>query len=183
MRARVFAVAAVFGLLGLGACDAPAPAGVAASEAAAPSQTEVVTVPDAITGPSVGPGEQVVMATAPPPAKELKVIQFMSGSDALDDEAIQQLSKFARYMAKFRKSVIITGHSRRMGDPAEASALGNRRALAVRRFLILHDVANDRIKAVSLGDTQLVDPGAGEDAQAKNDRIELELVEKLPAAN
>jgi peptidoglycan-associated lipoprotein len=176
MRFCSFTVAATLVVAVLGGCDAPAPA---VPEAVAPTQTEVVTtVPDAVTGPSVAPGEQVVTAAAPPPAKDLKIIPFTAGSDALSDEAIQQLAKFARYMAKFRKSVVISGHTRRMGDPAEASALGDRRALAVRRFLIMHDVASDRIEAVSLGDSKLVDAGSSEEAQAKNDRIELELVEK-----
>jgi outer membrane protein OmpA-like peptidoglycan-associated protein len=178
MRIGMFVLAC--GLM-LAGCDAPAPAPASDSNLAAQTQTSVVTVPDAGSGPVSSPPaespEQLVISTATPPAQDLKVIQFASGSDGVSDAAVPQLARYARYLAKFRKSVILTGYTRRMPDLAAAKELSSRRAEAVRRFLILHDVGAVQIEANGRGDAQLVDQGTTENAMARNDRVELELVD------
>lgn len=164
---------------GLAGCDAPAPA--ADPNAAAETQTQVVTAPE--SGPAASPPEQVVLATAPPPAKDLKVIPFALGDDAIAEGSVSDLSRYARYLVKSGKSVILTGYTRKMGNLAEARELSTRRAEAVRRYLILHDVSAGRIAMSGKGDSMPVDPGASEVSLAKNDRVELELVDKLGGEN
>ena len=170
----------------LAGCDAPASAPPAPNLAAQTlTQTSVVTVPDGASGPAASPPpespEQRVSAAAEPSPKDLKVIQFAVGSDGVSDAAIPQLSRFARYLAKFRKSVVLTGFTRSMPDLAAAQDLSARRAETVRRYLILHDVANAQIAASGGGDAQPVDPGTTEGAMARNDRVEFQLVDALPA--
>ena len=178
MRFHLLALAAG---LALAACDAPAPAPASDANLAARTQTPVVTVPDATSGPAISPpvepSGQRVSSTAPPPAQDLKFVQFAVGSDAVPDDALQDLSRFARYLTKFRKSVVITGFTRRMPDLAAAQDLSARRAQAVRRFLILHDVSAAQITASGRGDAQPLDPGETEEAMARNDRVELTLVQ------
>lgn len=178
MRTGMFVLAAGLVLAG---CDAPATAPASDPNLAAQTQTSVVTVPDAGSGPAASPPaespEQLVISTAQPPAKDLKVIQFTVGSDGVNDEAVQQLARYARYLAKFHKSVILTGYTRPMSDLAAAKDLSSRRAAAVRRFLILHDVGAVQIEASGRGDAQPVDLGTTEEAMARNDRVELELVD------
>lgn len=179
MRFRLLiAAVSTAGFISLAGCDAPAPA--ADPNLAAQTQTQVVTAPE--TGPAAKPQEQLVLATAPPPAKDLKVILFAQGSDAISDEAVSQLSKYARYLAKFRKSVILTGYTRKMGNIAAAMELSTDRVEAVRRYLILHDVSASRIEMSGKGDAAPVDTGTSEVSLAKNDRVELETVDKLPGA-
>ncbi len=182
MRIHLFVLSAAFGLAG---CDAPAPAPVVDPNLAAQTQTSVVTVPDPNSGPAVSPPaespEQRVSSAAEPQAKDLKVIQFAVGSDAISDAAIQQLSRFGRYLTKFRKAVVLTGYTRRMSDLAAANDLSVRRVQAVRRYLILRDVSAASIKAVGLGDAHPVDQGTTEEAMARNDRVEFELMDAKPA--
>lgn len=179
MRFRLLiAMVTAVGLSGLAGCDAPAPA--ADPNLAAATQTQVLTASEGV--PAAKPQEQLVLATAPPPAKDLKIIAFVQGSDAITDEAISQLGKYARYLAKFRKSVILTGYTRKMGNLSEAKELSTRRAEAIRRFLILHDVSASQIEMSGKGDSAPVDTGTSEVSLAKNDRVELETVDKLASA-
>ena len=182
MRLHLFALAAGLALAG---CDAPPPAPVSDPNLAAQTQTSVVTVPDATSGPAASPApgtvEQGVSSAAQAPAKDLKVIQFAVGSDAISDAAISELSRFGRYLTKFRKAVVLTGYTRHMPDLAAAKDLSTRRAQAVRRYLILHDVSGASIEASGVGDAQPVDQGASEVAMARNDRVEFKLVNALPA--
>lgn len=177
MRFGMFVLAA--GLM-LAGCDAPATAPASDPNLAAQTQTQVVTVPDGASGaaassPPEAP-EQLVISTPEPQAKDLKVVQFAVNSDGISDAAVTQLARYARYLAKFHKSVVITGYTRRMSDLAAAKDLSTRRAEAVRRFLILHDVGAVQIDASGRGDAQPVDPGTTEEAMARNDRVELELI-------
>jgi flagellar motor protein MotB len=47
----------------------------------------------------------------------------------------------------------------------------------VSRFLILHDVSAAQITASGRGDAQPLDTGETEEAMARNDRVELTLVQ------
>ncbi len=182
MCSRVIALAAG---LALAACDAPGSLPASDPNLAAQTQTRVVTGPDTASGPAVSPPaehqEPRVNSTAEPQAKDLKVIQFAAGSDAVSDVALPSLSRYARYLSKFRKSVVLTGYTRRMSDLAVAKDLSTRRAQAVRRYLILHDVRAAQIDARGLGDAQRVDQGTTEEAMARNDRVEFQLLDALPA--
>jgi outer membrane protein OmpA-like peptidoglycan-associated protein len=168
----------------LAGCDAPAPTPASDPNLAAQTRTSVVTIPDVTSGPAVSPSaeppEQRVSSAPEPQAKDLKVIQFAVGSDAINDAAIQQLSRFGRYLTKFHKAVVLTGYTRRMPDLAAANDLSVRRAQAVRRYLILHDVSAASIEASGNGDAHPVDQGTTEEAMARNDRVELELRDAKP---
>lgn len=181
MRFRLLiAIVSGLGLSALAGCDAPPPA--IDPDLAARTQTQVVTAPEA--GPAeTGQQEQLVLATAPPPAKDLKVIPFALGEDSIGDGSVSDLSKYARYLVKSRKSVILTGYTRKMADLADALELSTRRAEAVRRYLILHDVSASKIELSGKGDSMPVDPGGSEASLAKNDRVELETVDQLATAN
>ncbi|MEQ1779880.1 MAG: OmpA family protein [Hyphomonadaceae bacterium] len=179
MRLRLLVLAAGLALAG---CDAPAPAAKSDPSLAAQSQTSVVTAPQGAPGtPKTSPAQpqvQLEISTPEPRAKDLKIIRFAVGSDTVSDASVTELSRLARYLSKFRKSVVLTGYTRRMTDLAAAQSLSTRRAEAVRRYLIMHDVGAPQIAATGLGDARPADQGTTEEAMARNDRVEVEIVEK-----
>ena len=178
MRLRLIVLAAGLALAG---CDAPPATPASDPNLAAQTQTSVVTVPQGAPAPAASPAKpQVQLETnAPEPrAKDLKFIRFGVGSDTVSDASVTELGRLARYLSKFRKSVILTGYTRRMPDLAAAQSLSTRRADAVRRYLIMHDVGAPQIIASGLGDAHPADQGTTEEAMARNDRVEVEIVEK-----
>ena len=53
--------------------------------------------------------------------------------------------------------------------------LSTARAISVVKFLIEQGIPSERLAATGFGEFQPLDPGAGEDAHARNRRIELKL--------
>jgi peptidoglycan-associated lipoprotein len=67
-------------------------------------------------------------------------------------------------------AVTIEGHCDERGTAEYNLALGERRALAVRAYLVTLGIAPDRLRTVSYGKEFPFDPGRTEDAYAKNRR-------------
>lgn len=67
------------------------------------------------------------------------------------------------------------GHCDERGSDQYNMALGERRALSVRRFLVDQGVDADRLYTVSYGEEQPVNPGHNEAAWAENRRVEFKL--------
>ena len=71
------------------------------------------------------------------------------------------------------RKVIIEGHCDERGSREYNLALGERRALAVRSFLLGEGISSPRIQTVSLGEEQPADPGHNESAWRLNRRAEF----------
>ena len=72
--------------------------------------------------------------------------------------------------------LMVDGHTDERGTEEYNRALGERRALAVREYLIRYGVAPDRVFTRSFGEDQPADPGHNEDAWRKNRRGEFILL-------
>lgn len=72
-------------------------------------------------------------------------------------------------------AVIIEGHCDERGSREYNLALGERRALAVRTYLIGLGIADNRIQTKSFGEEMPADPGHGEAAWSANRRAEFVL--------
>ncbi|MFQ6045313.1 MAG: OmpA family protein, partial [Gemmatimonadales bacterium] len=90
-----------------------------------------------------------------------------------DTEVLQE--KLAILQANPSLSIEITGHCDERGSDEYNIALGNRRALSARQFLIDRGIAESRIAVRSMGESQPIDPGHNEDAWAKNRRDEFRI--------
>ncbi len=75
-----------------------------------------------------------------------------------------------------RLMIEIEGHCDERGTAEYNRALGERRALAIREFLIGLGVIGERIATLSHGEDMPADPGHGEAAWAKNRRGEFVLL-------
>ncbi|MDX2194719.1 MAG: OmpA family protein [Gemmatimonadales bacterium] len=70
----------------------------------------------------------------------------------------------------------ISGHADERGSEEYNLALGNRRALAAKRYAESKGIDGGRLETVSFGKERPVDPGHDETAWAKNRRAEFEIV-------
>jgi peptidoglycan-associated lipoprotein len=72
-------------------------------------------------------------------------------------------------------TVTITGHCDERGSDEYNLALGNRRALAAKEYMVNRGIAADRITTASRGEEQPLDTMSNEDAWAKNRRDEFAI--------
>jgi len=104
----------------------------------------------------------------------LKPVFFAYDSDQLDDDGRQALTEDAQVLKKYPSWVIsIEGHSDERGTAEYNLALGERRALSARSFLLSLGVAANRCTTVSYGKEFPFDPGHDEAAWKNNRRAHL----------
>jgi peptidoglycan-associated lipoprotein len=78
--------------------------------------------------------------------------------------------------AKPEAKLMIDGHCDERGTEEYNRALGERRALAAREYLIKYGIAPERVFTRSFGEDRPADPGHDEDAWSKNRRAEFILL-------
>jgi len=83
--------------------------------------------------------------------------------------------KIAILQANPGVTVTITGHCDERGSDEYNLALGNRRALAAKEYIVNRGISADRVTTASRGEEQALDPAGTEDAWARNRRDEFAL--------
>ena len=106
-----------------------------------------------------------------PPADTVFYFEF--DSSILSDDARQALLIHAENLQTNPLSVRLEGHADERGSREYNMALGERRANAVRDFLVLQGVDSGLIETISYGEEQPVDSGSYESAWSLNRRVEL----------
>jgi peptidoglycan-associated lipoprotein len=98
-------------------------------------------------------------------------ILFEFDSAKLSDEAQKILRSKAEWLRKNpRAQVIIEGHCDERGTNEYNLALGDRRALSAKTFLVDLGIDSSRLTTVSYGEERPLDTGSTEEAWAKNRR-------------
>ena len=169
------------------AAQAPVqPAPVYGQPAAAnPAPTPSVAGPGAPTAKPPTPTAGPTTAAARPPVRETTsdapsasiTVTFASGSSMLTPDAERALAPLGQALSsqdlagfRFR----IEGHTDNVGDAAANQALSERRAAAVREYLIAKfRVDPGRLVAVGLGETQLLVPTPPQTSNARNRRVQV----------
>lgn len=106
--------------------------------------------------------------------KTFKNIYFDFDKSDIKPESRPVLEKIAVYLLKNPAlDLLIEGHCCEIGTNEYNLALGERRALSARRYLIGLGVASGRLQTISYGEERPVDPGHDETARAKNRRTEF----------
>ncbi|HEY0768525.1 MAG TPA: peptidoglycan-associated lipoprotein Pal [Steroidobacteraceae bacterium] len=148
--------AADTGAQGSGANNANAAAGSAEEEAA---------------GPQAG-----MLAT--------RVVYFDFDSSEIKGTGTDVVAAHAKYLAKNSGTrVRLEGHTDERGSREYNIGLGERRAQAVRRALLLQGASDAQISTVSYGAERPAAPGRDEAAWAKNRRVEIVyLTQAIPPA-
>ena len=106
----------------------------------------------------------------------LKPALFAYDSDELDDLARQVITKNAEVLKKYPTWIItIEGHCDERGTAEYNLALGDRRALAAKNYLVGLGIPADRVRTVSYGSEFPFDPGHDEKAWVQNRRAHFML--------
>jgi peptidoglycan-associated lipoprotein len=106
----------------------------------------------------------------------LKTVYFDYDKSNIRPEFQPVLEGVARWMTKMpERQLLIEGHCDERGTDEYNLALGERRALAVRRYLVALGVAAERLHTISYGEEKPADPGHDEAAWAKNRRAEFKV--------
>lgn len=101
----------------------------------------------------------------------LAPVFFKYDSDVIDAEGQKVLDANADVLRKYPTwAITVEGHSDERGTAEYNLALGERRALAVKSYLLSLGIAADRIRTVSYGKEFPFDPGQNEAAWALNRR-------------
>ena len=104
---------------------------------------------------------------------------FRFDSSEVDAEGQQALNTNAELLKKYSTWVItIEGHADERGTAEYNLALGERRAVAARTYLVSLGVPADRLRTVSYGKEFPFDPGHDEAAWAKNRRAQFVVTSK-----
>ena len=106
-------------------------------------------------------------------ACDLKTIYFGFDEATLSQEARVILDTDWQCLSKQPGRVVVAGHSDERGTTEYNLALGERRAEAVRKYLIGLGADPQKIKPLSYGKERPGDPGHDETAWAKNRRVEI----------
>jgi peptidoglycan-associated lipoprotein len=104
---------------------------------------------------------------------------FRFDSSDVDAPAQQALNANAEIMKKYPSWVVtIEGHADERGTAEYNLALGERRAMSARTYLVSLGLSADRLRTVSYGKEFPFDPGHDEAAWAKNRRAQFVLTSK-----
>ena len=107
-----------------------------------------------------------------------ETIHFDFDKSDIRPDARIVLEKIAAYLKNKRKvKVSFEGHCDERGTSEYNMALGERRSLSARRYLVTLGIAPERLGTVSYGAEKPLDSGHDEIAWAKNRRCEFKIVE------
>jgi len=99
-------------------------------------------------------------------------VYFTEDRSELSPEARATVATWAYYLRGYpERSVTIEGHADEHGTRAYKTAIGARRAAAVRDYLIVQGVAPEQIRVVSYGRERPAVAGSSEAALRKNRRV------------
>jgi len=163
----------------------------------APPPAPVATPPAVTTAPPPPPPQRVEEALPVPPQplsedsianrslddlnrdSPFRPVFFALDASDLDDAGRGIAQSNADLLKKYSTWVItLEGHCDERGTAEYNLALGERRAVAVKTYLVSLGVPPDRIRTVSYGKEFPFDPGHNEDAWAKNRRAHFVITSK-----
>jgi len=111
--------------------------------------------------------------------KPLGTIYFDYDRALVRDDARAVLDGNAAWLKKFRTAkILVEGHCDERGTEEYNLALGEKRAKSAQDYLLSMGIASDRIKIISYGKSQPINPGHDESAWQMNRRAQFVVIEK-----
>ncbi|HHW1953997.1 TPA: peptidoglycan-associated lipoprotein Pal [Pseudomonas aeruginosa] len=105
--------------------------------------------------------------------RAITTFYFEYDSSDLKPEAMRALDVHAKDLKGSGQRVVLEGHTDERGTREYNMALGERRAKAVQRYLVLQGVSPAQLELVSYGKERPVATGHDEQSWAQNRRVEL----------
>ena len=167
--------------LGLAGCTHKPPRVAPATNTAVPANGGAESAGAAGANANEGPGTANGGAEAGGPQEGLlakRTIYFDFDSSEIKGEGTDIIAAHAKYLAAHSNIKIrLEGNTDERGSREYNIGLGERRAQAVRRALLLQGASDPQISTVSYGAERPVDPGHDEASWAKNRRVEIVYVQ------
>jgi peptidoglycan-associated lipoprotein len=139
--------------------------------AAVPADVVSVTVPEATAAAAAGSEESMARDVL---ARQGMVVYFEYDSTQIRAQDVPLIAAHARHAGTFGGLILrLEGHADERGSREYNIGLGERRAQAVRRALLLQGVKETQLTTVSYGEERPAVPGSDESAYGKNRRVEL----------
>jgi peptidoglycan-associated lipoprotein len=130
--------------------------------------------PAVVSDPLANPDLDVINKMAP-----LSPVFFKYDSDVVDEAGQKVLALNADVLKKYATwAITIEGHSDERGTAEYNLALGERRALSAKSYLLSLGISADRIRTVSYGKEFPFDPGHDDAAFAMNRRAHFVVTAK-----
>ena len=102
------------------------------------------------------------------------LIYFEFDKASLSSDSKDLITKYVDY-AKKAKAIRLEGHCDERGTREYNLALGEKRAIEVKNYLIIKGVSSSKIKVISYGEEKPIDINSNENAWKKNRRVEISL--------
>jgi peptidoglycan-associated lipoprotein len=175
MRWMPILVIAAGSLMLAGCPKKPTTVPEAPPETAAPQQSGASGTGESQVGQGRDlPDAGAAASATSPPAGVATVIYFDFDRSEIRPEYANVISAHAKHMATFGAArVRLEGHTDERGSREYNIALGERRAQAVRRALMLQGTADVQLTTVSYGEERPAAEGSDESAYEKNRRVEI----------
>jgi peptidoglycan-associated lipoprotein len=177
LKKRVFYVALVLMalalLLSLGCAKKKVTPTGELPSAPATSRTpaEEVTEPEVKTQETPAPVEEELEAGIAAAASKLRDVFFAFDDYSLTEESRDILASDGKVLAQTAKlRIVIEGHCDERGTVEYNLALGEKRAMSAKNYLVNYGIEPSRISIVSYGKERPFDAGHDEEAWAKNRR-------------
>ena len=111
--------------------------------------------------------------------KPLAMVHFDYDRYFIREDAKPVLASNAAWLNKFRTAkILIEGHCDERGTEEYNLALGEKRAKSTMDYLLSLGISADRLKIISYGKSQPLDPAGNETAWSKNRRAQFTIIEK-----
>jgi len=159
----------------------PPPPAAAPAAPAAPPRPPVPVAEPTIVPPEPVPDDAISSASLDDLNKNspLKPVFYELDSSDLNAASQKVLDENAAVLKKYSTwAVTVEGHCDERGTAEYNLALGERRAIAARAYLVSLGIAADRMRTVSYGKEFPFDPGHDESAFAKNRRAHFVITAK-----
>jgi peptidoglycan-associated lipoprotein len=153
--------------------------GTAPPPARPPDPPPVPEEPPSVRSTPLRPYDNTPIDVINGPDSPLKPVFFRYDSDEIDEAGKTVLAANADVLKSYPTWVItVEGHCDERGTAEYNLALGDRRAMAARNFLVSLGIPAERIRTVSYGKEFPFDPGNSESAWEKNRRAHFMLTSK-----
>lgn len=138
--------------------------------------TNIVTDPGAGFGAEIGMGDERLAGEAV--AVKFDPVYFDYDSSQVKATERPKIEAVAGYLrTNTAKKLIVEGHCDERGSAEYNLALGERRALAVRSYLVGLGIDAGRIQTVSYGEERPAATGSGEEVWRQNRRAEFVVIQ------
>ncbi|MCF6253440.1 MAG: OmpA family protein [Thiomicrorhabdus sp.] len=144
----------------------------------------IVVAPVVAVVPVVAPAPAVVPAPVVAPAKSASLPTvatfrgfFDTNSATLKHSAHEELDTYAKFMkAQPNSKVTITGHTDSRGEASYNQVLSEKRANAVKAYLVNKGISANRMETHGAGETNPIADNNTAEGRAHNRRVDVELI-------